>query len=263
MDGVEAADLLAELTPHVAGALIALDFDGTLAPIVADPEQARPVPGTVDALTALARLGARVAVITGRDAQTVVRLGGLDAVPDLTVAGLYGAEWWQHGELRSPPTPDVITQLRQRLPALVAARTPDRAVWIEDKRLSLVVHARRAADPAAAIAAVRPAIAGLAGELGLELHDGREVLELRLSGFDKGAALRRLAAGNGDAAVLFAGDDLGDLPAFAVVRELRAGGRRAWGVAVHSSEAPQAADAADLVVAAPADVVGVLSALAG
>lgn len=261
MDGVDAADLVARFASHVAGALIALDFDGTLAPIVADPQQSRPAPGALDALGALSRRGARIAVITGRDAGTVVRLGGLEAVPGLTVAGLYGAEWWQHGELSSPPTPDAIMTLRQRLPALVAGQSPDPAVWVEDKRLSLVVHARRADDPRAAIAALRPAVAELAAELGLELHDGREVLELRLPGFDKGGALQRLTDDD-DSAVLFAGDDVGDLPAFGVVRALRAGGRLAWSVAVHSQEAPQAADAADVVVAGPADVVALLSALA-
>ena len=67
--------------PHLAGALVATDFDGTLAPLVPDPEASRPVHGAIEALTALAARGAQVAVITGRDARTVVRLGGLDAVP--------------------------------------------------------------------------------------------------------------------------------------------------------------------------------------
>ena len=75
-------ELVAVLRPQLAGALIATDFDGTLAPLVPDPEDSRPVAGAVDALAALAGRGAQVAVVTGRAADTVLRLGGLAAVPD-------------------------------------------------------------------------------------------------------------------------------------------------------------------------------------
>src|SRR5947209_4848174 len=84
----EAADIVGSLREVMPDVLVATDFDGTLAPIVVDPQQSRPVDGAIDALAALAAAGARVAVITGRDAGTVVRLGGLDRVPALTVAGL-------------------------------------------------------------------------------------------------------------------------------------------------------------------------------
>ena len=87
------------------GALVALDFDGTLAPIVADPTASRPVAGAIEALSALAGAGAQIAVITGRDAATAVGLGGFDTVPGLVVAGLYGAETWHDGELSAPDEP--------------------------------------------------------------------------------------------------------------------------------------------------------------
>jgi trehalose 6-phosphate phosphatase len=246
----------------VAGALIALDFDGTLSAIVADPMAARPVDGALDALRALAARGSRIAVVTGRDARTVVSIGGLDAVPGIRVAGLYGAEGWQGGELTTQPEPASIGRLRERLPAVVAAHTVDPRVWIEDKGLSLVVHARMTDDWDAALDAVRAPVVDLAHELGLEPHDGRGVLEIRLPGFDKGGVLRRLAAEAPDAAVLFAGDDLGDLPAFEAVRELRASGRVAWGVAVHSPEAPQLESAADVCVGSPHELVALLARLA-
>ena len=61
----------------LAHALVAVDFDGTLAPIVPDPADSRPAPGAVTALRRLVEQGAAVAIVTGRNARTVVDLGGL------------------------------------------------------------------------------------------------------------------------------------------------------------------------------------------
>ena len=241
--------------------LIALDFDGTLAPIVADPGDSRPVEGTTDALMALARRGARIAVITGRDAHTVLELSGLADVPGLIVEGVYGAEQWHHGELTSPQTPQRIEQLRLRLPVLLADEHADPDVWIEDKRLSLVVHGRLAEDPAASLAPLQQPVAELAEQLGFEVHPGRGVIELRLPGFDKGGALRRLIERTDAQHVLFAGDDLGDLPAFAVIDELRRSGSTAWSLAVRTDDVPEVADAADVSVESPHEVIALLSEL--
>ena len=254
-------ELIAGFRPLRNGALIALDFDGTLAPIVPDPATSRPLDGVVEALAGLAALGARIALITGRDAHTVLDLSGVAAVPGITVAGIYGAETWSGGRLHSLATPPAMEALRDRLPALVAEHTVDPDLWVEDKRLSLVVHARRTADPDAAIASVRGPVTELAAELGLEIHDGREVLEVRLPGFDKGAALIGLS--EGASAVLFAGDDVGDLPAFGAVRQLRADGVAAWGVAAASADVPGLHDAADVQVDGPAGVLALLRDLAG
>jgi trehalose 6-phosphate phosphatase len=259
---VDIAELVAAIRPNLDGALVALDFDGTLSPIVLDPTTSRPAPGALEALRALAAKGARIAVITGRDARTVLALGSLDRVDGVMVAGLYGAETWSAGELASPPTPESMTELRARLPALVRDRTIDDAVWVEDKRLSLVVHARKAADPQAALEVLREPVAELAAQLGLELHGGRDILELRLPGYDKGRVLRSLADDPYASTVLFAGDDLGDLPAFATVRALRAEGRRAWGVAAGSADVPEVAAAADARVNGPDGVVALLTSLA-
>jgi trehalose 6-phosphate phosphatase len=150
-------------------------------------------------------------------------------------------------------------QLQERLPGVLDEHGTDPAVWIENKRLSLVVHGRKADDPDAALDPLRAPLNSLADELGLELHPGRDVLELRLPGYDKAGALRRLA--DGRRGVLYLGDDLGDLPAFAEARRLRDEGRTAFGVAVRSSGVAEVAEAADATVDTPADAVALLEAL--
>ena len=251
-------DALRADLPH---ALVAVDFDGTLAPIVPDPADSRPAPGAIAALRTLAERGAQVAVITGRDARTVLELGGLDAVPGLIVEGLYGAEQWRGGTLHTPPEPRVMQRLRAELPVLLEPGDP--MLWIEDKRLSLVVHGRRAADPEAALDPVRDAVGALGETLGLDVHPGRGVIELRLPGYDKGGALRRLVDDIRPATVLFIGDDVGDLPAFEVIAELRREGTPAWSVAVVSAEVPEVAKAADAQVEGPTGAVALLAALSG
>lgn len=260
---MDVAALVASLSPVLDGAVIATDFDGTLAPLERDPQDSRPVDGSVEALTTLAGRGAHIAVITGRDVHTVLRLSGLDTVPGLTVAGLYGAETWVEGELATPDTPPSMASLQDQLPAVLADAYPDPDVWIEDKRLSLVVHVRRTADPDGALAALHDPVRGLADDLDLEMHPGSHVLEVRLAGIDKAGALARLIEEHQPRGVLYLGDDLGDLPAFAEIGRQRDAGRTAWSVGVLSSGAAAVAAACDVTVPDPPGVVDVLRALAG
>jgi trehalose 6-phosphate phosphatase len=243
-------------------AMIALDYDGVLAPIVADPTQAVPAPGAVETLRELADRVGTLAVVTGRPAEVAVGLGGLDSVPGLVVEGQYGAERWAAGELTTPADPPEVVAARQALPPALAAAGADPAVWVEDKRLALVVHTRRTGDPDGELARLRPALERFAAEHGLEPHPGKMVLELRPPGFDKGGVLRRLAADRSPVAVLFAGDDVGDLPGFEAVAELRAQGIPGLSVASASAEAAAVAEAADVAVDGPAGVVALLSRLA-
>jgi trehalose 6-phosphate phosphatase len=243
--------------------LLALDFDGTLAPIVADPTRSRPVPGTVEVLQALTDAGVQVAIITGREARIALELGGFAAIDGILVCGLYGVESWHDGQLSTIEEPPQLGILRDRLPAVLAHAVTDEQVWIEDKRLSLVVHARKAANPVTQLALARAPVQQLAGELGLETHDGRGVLEIRIPGYDKGSALRAVVARHQPDVVLFAGDDVGDLPAFQVVRELREGGTPAWSIAVTSPDAAGVGAAADLRVDSPSELVRLLNEMTG
>jgi trehalose 6-phosphate phosphatase len=246
-----------------ARALIATDFDGTLAPIVADPADAAAAPGAAAALTRLARSVGTVAIITGRPAAAAVALSGVGEVPGLIVLGHYGGERWEAGEVTSAAAPDGVARVRQALPGVLAAAGAPKGTRIEDKGTALAVHTRQTAEPEAARSRLREPLAALAADAGLALEPGRLVLELRPPGVDKGTALRRLAAERAARAVLFCGDDLGDLAAFAAVGALRADGVPGCTVSSLSPESPQVAEAADLVVDGPAGVVDLLRALAG
>lgn len=251
---------LAALVDHPDRSLIALDFDGTLSPIVPDPENSRIAAGGLDALRALASAVGQIAIITGRPAGSVVELGGLDGVPRLLVEGQYGAEHWYEGTLEVPEAPAGLDAVRAELPALLAGADP--GVHVEDKRLALGVHTRRATDPDGALAALADPVRDLARAHGLTVSPGRYVLEIRGRGEDKGQTLARLAADVDPVAVLYAGDDVGDLAGFDMVEAMRRDGTAGLTVCSGSSEAPEVAARADLVVDGPSGVVALLVALA-
>jgi len=241
-------------------ALIALDFDGVLAPIVPNPMESRMAEGGIATLRRLASLVGRLAIITGRQAQVVVEIGELSSVPGIVVEGQYGAEQWRDGVLTLPDPPPGLAAVRAELAGLLADADP--GVWVEDKASSLVVHTRRAADPVGELARLAPRLVPVAERHGLEANDGRNVVEIRPPGIDKGGALRRLVAEFQPSAVLFAGDDVGDLPAYDAVVALRGEGIPGLTVGSVSDEAPQIAERADLAVPGPAGVVAFLAGLA-
>ncbi|WP_367043239.1 trehalose-phosphatase [Streptomyces sp. Je 1-332] len=258
---------LAALLARPGKTVIALDFDGTLAPIVPDPEQARAHPDAVPALAALAPKVLSVAVVTGRPAGVAVRHGGLAGVPGLehlVVLGHYGAERWDAVSATvhaAEPHPGVAA-VRAELPGFLDTIGAWRGTWIEEKGRAVAVHTRRAADPQAAFEALRDPLAELASRHGLIVEPGRMVLELRPPGMDKGVALADYVREVGAESVLYAGDDLGDLPAFAAVEKLRSDQVRGLLVCSGSAEVVELAERADVVVDGPQGVVQLLSAIA-
>jgi trehalose 6-phosphate phosphatase len=243
-------------------ALIALDFDGTLAPIVADPAAARAHPEAVGALRRLAPLTGTLAVITGRPALAAVKYGRFDLVPGLIVLGHYGRERWEAGTMTRPATSPGVAAARRELPAVLAAAGAADGTWTEDKGDAMAVHTRNARQPAEALDRVRGPLAGLAERTGLVVEPGRFVIELRPPGADKGLALEELAAEREPGAILFCGDDLGDMPAFRAVRSLRAAGIPGLAVCSGSAEVAGLAEQADLLVDGPGGVITMLSSLA-
>jgi trehalose 6-phosphate phosphatase len=248
---------LAALRADPGRALLALDYDGTLAPIVARPSEAVPATGALEVLLTLAGRVGTLALVTGRPADVVVELAGLAAIPGLVVLGQYGAQRWSAGDLSGVPPLPAVDAARAGLPVLLAGTGAE----LEDKGLALVVHTRAAGDPSGTLAALTPGVSELAARLGLEVHPGRFVLEVRPPGFDKRGALLSLAEPP-PSAVLFAGDDLGDLPAYDAVDELRAQGVPGLLVCSSSDEGPAALrERADVVVDGPAGVVALLRGL--
>jgi len=253
---------LAALLRVPGRALIALDYDGTLAPIVADPAAARPHPDAGEALRRLAPLVGTLAVITGRVAAGAVELGGLDRVPGLIVLGQYGRQRWEAGLLTSPPAPPGVAAARRELPQVLAAAGAPEGTWTEDKADALAVHTRRAAEPGPALDRLRGPLADLAARAGLEVEPGRMVIELRPPGPDKGQTLRTLVLERHAGSVMFCGDDLGDVPAFRAVADLRGDGIPGLAVCSGSEEVTALAELADLVVDGPGGVVALLRSLA-
>lgn len=246
--------------------IIGVDFDGTLAPIVDDPEQAYVEPAAVQALARLGVLGVKVVVITGRPAQTAVRLGrftehaGLAA---MVVLGQYGVERWDAatGELSAPPEPESIAAVLEELPDLFTALNLE-GVRVEHKGRAIGVHTRAMADPAGAFRALSEPLRSVAERHGLHLEPGKNVLEIRPRGIDKGVALRAIVAELGVRQVIFAGDDLGDLPAFRAVEQLRTEGLVGLLICSASAEEDALADLADLVLDGPTGVAAWLDDLA-
>ncbi|HEX2904618.1 MAG TPA: trehalose-phosphatase [Jatrophihabitans sp.] len=245
----------AALRPHLDGALLALDFDGTLSELVPDPMAARPVPGAIEALIELTHRGARIAIVTGRDAETVLELGELQRIPDVVVSGLHGAESWQAGRLSTREEPPALDELRRLLPPLLPP-----GVWLEDKRLSLVVHARKADNPEQRLRELGHIVPRLVSERGLEAHPGKQVIEIRIPGLSKATALTGMLTDMTTAA-LFAGDDLGDLPGVDAIRSWgERTGRPAVSIAVGAVDELRAST--DLQLDEPAQLAAWLTELA-
>ncbi|MFC7361788.1 trehalose-phosphatase [Nocardioides astragali] len=252
------------------GVVVGLDFDGTLSPLVDDPEAARLHPGSPGALLELAEAVRAVAVITGRPARQAITMGDLDALGDamldrgaeLFVFGQYGNERWSATEprIRSPRPPAGLASFERELPSVL--RGADAAdAFVEEKGLAVAVHTRRMDDPAGAFERLVAPIESLAERHHLTVEPGRNVLEVRSGEMHKGHAVRAFVAEQEATGVIFGGDDLGDIEAFEAVRALRADGLP--GLVVYSGPPEQTAlvALADVVVDGPAGVVDLLGQL--
>lgn len=254
--------------------LVGLDFDGTLAPIVDDPESAHIHPEAGEVLVELADHVRAIAVVTGRPARQALALGGLEEVGnaigdlgrELFVLGQYGNERWTSTDRRviSPAPPRGLATFTSALPRLLRQAGAGEA-WIEQKGLAVAVHTRRLEDADAAYERVLPLLTEAAKAHDLDVEPGRAVVEVRAHGMHKGTAVQRLVDELDAGGVLFGGDDLGDVEAFRAVRQLRHDGLP--GLLVCSASEEQGApddlvDLADVLVPGPDGVVALLRRLA-
>ena len=247
-------DLLAPFLARPAEAAVIVDFDGTLSPIVDVPADARPGPGAVEALAALVgRLGV-VAVMSGRPVDFLAPL----LPPGVVLSGLYGLEVVRDGrrvdDPGAGPWRDVVADV-----ARVSRDRGPTGMVVESKGLSLTLHYRTRPDLADA---VRAWAEDQAARSGLEVRAAKMSVELHPPlPADKGTALEALAGGM--AAVAYAGDDRGDLPAYDALDRLASRGAATLRVAVAGAETPaELVERADLVVDGPAAVVDLLRRLA-
>jgi trehalose 6-phosphate phosphatase len=239
-----------EARPHLT--VICLDFDGTLAPIVDDPNEARPLPGTVELLGHLAARFAVVAVLSGRPADYLAKHAAASGVRYL---GLYGLQEIRDGHVWVDPRLEAarpaVTAAQQDLRDCAAVR--DSGAYLEDKQYGVAIHTRRVADAPHWTTPIDEAARQVAERHGLDVVLGKLVWELRPAvRSDKGDAVRRIISESNASSVVVAGDDLGDLSAFAAAFELQAHGGDVLRVAVDSAEAPPALiDQADVIVDGP------------
>lgn len=261
----------AALVRAASSAVVALDFDGTLSPIVDDPEAAHIHPEASDVLVELAGEVAAVAVVTGRPARQALALGGLDDVgnligeagKELYLFGQYGNERWTSTQRRviSPRPPHGLATFLRELPRTLRSVDAGDA-FVEDKGLAVAVHTRRLEQPEAAFERLLPKLRDLAEQHDLVVEPGRNVIEIRSHGMHKGLVVRTLVEELEAGAFLFAGDDLGDLEAFEAVAELAAEGMPTLLVCSASTEESRLAALADVVVKGPEGVLDLLRQLA-
>jgi trehalose 6-phosphate phosphatase len=234
---VPTSDLVRRLAAEPARAALLLDVDGTLAPIVARPEDAAVPPATKGELERLLGRYALVACVSGRPAEDAARVVG---VPGLRYVG-------EHGLELDPAAGEWATAI---------ASFADSVAWpAERKPLTVSFHYRTAPDREEA-ERVLGDVAERARAQGLVPRWGRMVLEIRPPlETDKGTAVRALLSAQRLRRALYAGDDTTDLDAFRALDGLELGVR----VAVVTPEAPVLLrGAADVVVGGPAELLELL-----
>lgn len=196
--------------------LVATDFDGVLAPLVLDPSQSRPLPGTIESLQALAALPeTHAAVVSGRDLATLTALTGLGD-SEVTRIGSHGAESSTaeagSGEL-GPVETDRLEALVADVAALAAAHP---GTGLEHKPAAVVLHTR-GMDAGAADAAEAAAHELAGRHTGVQVTRGKHVVEMSVVQADKGTALLAVRDAVGADVIVYFGDDVTDEDVFTVL----------------------------------------------
>lgn len=256
-DAVDPAELAERIEGLERPLLLALDVDGTLAPIVDDPSAARVPDAVRDRLERIEGCeGVELALVTGRDAFSLAEVAGEVRV-------------WRavsHGRLvlgpdEAPRGMDLDDAARSRLETFrrwAESEAMPQGARIEDKDGAVAVHVRALAQrDASGAEALLERARERAEREGLHARLGRAVCEAEVESGDKGTALEKLLAATGARGVVYAGDDLTDLPAIELAA--RRGGVGAF---VRSSEREPPAQAS-AVLEGPGAVADLLEALTG
>lgn len=243
---IDVRDLTAVLEPLAATPvlLIALDFDGTLAPLIDEPMAARALPASKEAIAQLAALpDTVVAYVSGRMLADLRIIGEHGDDSPIYLAGSHGAEFWYPAGTPSPQRDERASAGEEdsgagrvlspsRAPLDAADDTDDvdadalRAAadevvadidgaWIEHKALGFALHSRMStpADAARATKDIDALVAERAP--GWRRRTGQDILEFSSSHAGKDVAIATLREATGATAVFFAGDDVTDEDAIA------------------------------------------------
>lgn len=196
------------------GVLCAFDFDGTLAPIVAQPDRAHLPAELRDRLVELSRY-APVAIITGRSLEDIRTRAGFEADFMIGNHGMEGVPGWeQRGEHYEAMCRDWVNQLTHALQERNALHS---GIWVENKRYSLSLHYRMAGDADRAEAELGEIIAGLSPAP--RVVGGKYLFNLvPEDAAHKGAALEQLMRASGAATAIYVGDDVTDEDVFRLRR---------------------------------------------
>jgi trehalose-phosphatase len=203
--------------------LVASDFDGVLAPFETDPEQVRPLPGVMDVLRELATVpGVHVAVVSGRDLDTLARLTELTDDGAITLIASHGAESSNEAVRLAMEAAAMTRDDERRLEALTAevtalVRKRHPRARVELKAAAIVVHTRGLPAEVAGPALAEARTAALRHE-GVRVLKGKSVLEMSVSHADKGTALAAYGRDVGAQGRLYLGDDVTDEDVFARFR---------------------------------------------
>ena len=231
--------------------LVALDFDGTLAPEVDSPEKARALPTNRDAVLRLLALPrTRVALVSGRSLKSLIEVADL---PDnVLLVGSHGIE------IRLDDPADRVSldtaeleqvEVLHEVLGEVADSIPK--VWLETKPAGFALHTRLASEHNSRLAHLVALSEAQAEVENLTVRRGKDVLEFSVRSTTKGEAIEHLRRYTAADAVFFAGDDVTDEDAFDALVP--------GDVGVKSGPGPTEAD---FRVAGPDEIAYVLEALA-
>jgi trehalose 6-phosphate phosphatase len=209
---VKLDEALAEIA-RTPALLVCCDYDGTLAPIVENPDEALPHRESIAALRALASFpDTHVAVVSGRSLRDLAALSRLPV--EIHLVGSHGSEF-DAGFVHDLTDEQIALRL-EIVNAMKQVATTDPGFIVEQKPASIAFHYRNAA-PETAEVAVDEIRRGPAALVGVQVKEGKKVIELAVVHTDKGIAIERLRRQVGADAVLFMGDDVTDEDGFAVL----------------------------------------------
>jgi trehalose 6-phosphate phosphatase len=234
------------------------DMDGTISPIVDQPDQAQITSNSRDLLRALLPYVTLIAAVSGRE---VNDLRARIDLPGLIYIGNHGLEWWVDG--KSQITPEALVHrpaLDAALQILSQKQVP--GMLIEDKGVTISAHYRQTANPDVVEITFKLILEQIAAQHGLTLYEGRKVFELRPPiNMNKGTVLLYLSTTHKLDAVVFIGDDTTDVDGLIGARQLRDSGVCfGVGIGVESPNMPPAVrDHADLLASGVPDVEAFLA----